>query len=45
MGMRERAEHLKGSFSIHSSPNRGTVVSVTVPLKRPSLNHAVQEVS
>jgi signal transduction histidine kinase len=45
MGMRERAEHLKGSFSIRSSPDRGTVVSVTVPLKRPSLNHAVQEVS
>jgi signal transduction histidine kinase len=45
MGMRERAEHLKGSFSIRSSPNRGTVVSVTVPLQRPSLNHAVQEVS
>jgi signal transduction histidine kinase len=45
MGMRERAEHLKGSFSIRSSPNRGTVVSVTVPLQRPSLNHAIQEVS
>jgi signal transduction histidine kinase len=45
MGMRERAEHLKGSFSIRSSPQRGTVVSVRVPLQRPSLNHAVQEVS
>ena len=45
MGMRERAEHLKGSFSIHSSPQKGTVVSVHVPLQRPSLNHAVQEVS
>jgi len=45
MGMRERAEHLKGSFSIRSSPQRGTVVSVHVPLQRPSLNHAVQEVN
>jgi signal transduction histidine kinase len=45
MGMRERAEHLKGSFSIRSSPQKGTVVSVHVPLQRPSLNHAVQEVS
>ena len=45
MGMRERAEHLKGSFSIRSAPQRGTVVSVHVPLQRPSLNHAVQEVS
>jgi signal transduction histidine kinase len=45
MGMRERAEHLKGSFSIHSTPQRGTVVSVHVPLQRPSLDHAVQEVS
>jgi signal transduction histidine kinase len=45
MGMRERAEHLKGSFSIHSTPQRGTVVNVHVPLRRPSLDHAVQEVS
>jgi signal transduction histidine kinase len=45
MGMRERAEHLKGSFSIRSSPQRGTVVSVHVPLQRPSLDHTVQEVS
>jgi signal transduction histidine kinase len=45
MGMRERAEHLKGSFSIRSSPQKGTVVSVRVPLLRPSLNHTVQEVS
>jgi signal transduction histidine kinase len=45
MGMRERAEHLKGSFAIRSTPQRGTVVTVHVPLRRPSLNHAVQEVS
>jgi signal transduction histidine kinase len=45
MGMRERAEHLKGSFSIRSSPQQGTVISVHVPLERPSLNRALQEVS
>jgi signal transduction histidine kinase len=45
MGMRERAEHLKGSFYIRSSPHGGTVVSVHVPLQRPSLNHTFQEVS
>lgn len=45
MGMRERAEHLKGSFSIHSSPQRGTVISVRIPLQRPVLNHIAQEVS
>jgi len=45
MGMRERAEHLKGSFSIRSSPQGGTVVSAHVPLQRPTLNHTLQEVS
>jgi len=45
MGMRERAEHLKGSFSIRSMPQGGTVINVRVPLQRPSLDHAVQEVS
>jgi signal transduction histidine kinase len=45
MGMRERAEHLKGSFSIRSAPQKGTVVSVHVPLQRPSLKQTVQEVS
>jgi signal transduction histidine kinase len=36
MGMRERAEHLKGSFEISSAPNQGTVVRVRIPLKRPA---------
>jgi len=45
MGMRERAEHLKGSFSIRSSPQGGAVVSAHVPLQRPTLNHTLQEVS
>ena len=35
MGMRERAEHLQGSFSIRSAPHKGTTVSVRVPLQRP----------
>ncbi len=33
MGMRERAEHLNGSLEIQSSPGRGTVVRVRVPVK------------
>jgi signal transduction histidine kinase len=37
MGMRERAEHLQGSLSLHSAPNKGTTVSVRIPLRRPSL--------
>ncbi len=37
MGMRERAEHLSGSFAIRSSPQKGTVVTVRIPLKKPSL--------
>ena len=45
MGMQERTEHLRGSFSIRSSPQGGTVVSARVPLERPSLNHTLQEVS
>ncbi len=45
MGMRERAEHLKGSFSIRSSPQTGTLIEVRIPLHRPSLNHIPQEVS
>ena len=35
MGMRERAEHLQGSFAIRSAPHKGTTVSVRVPLHRP----------
>jgi signal transduction histidine kinase len=37
MGMRERAEHLQGSFAIRSAPQEGTTVSVRAPLRRPSL--------
>lgn len=34
MGMRERAEHLGGSFAIRSAPGQGTTVSVRVPLRK-----------
>lgn len=45
MGMRERAEHLKGSLTIHSTPGRGTVVSVQVPLKGELRPKKVEHVS
>lgn len=45
MGMRERAEHLRGTFSVRSAPQRGTVVSVRIPLERPSVDHTIEEVS
>jgi signal transduction histidine kinase len=45
MGMRERAEHLNGSFSIQSSPGGGTTVSIRVPLPRPSLRSISEEAS
>jgi signal transduction histidine kinase len=43
MGMRERAEHLQGSFSIRSAPQKGTSVKVRVPLRRPSLQSFPEE--
>ena len=45
MGMRERAQHLNGSFSINSSPDQGTTISVRVPLQRPSLRTLSTETS
>jgi signal transduction histidine kinase len=45
MGMRERAEHLNGSFSIRSLPQKGTTVCVRVPLPRPSLRAISEEAS
>jgi len=44
MGMRERAEHLKGTLSIASAPHKGTVVQVRIPLKRPAVRPAVEKV-
>jgi len=43
MGMRERAEHLQGSLSVRSAPQKGTTVSVRVPLRRPSLHSFPEE--
>jgi len=43
MGMRERAEHLNGSLSIHSAPQMGTTIRVRVPLLRPALHAVVGE--
>jgi len=45
MGMRERAEHLQGSFSIRSAPREGTTVSVRVPLRRPSAQASPEEMN
>ena len=45
MGMRERAEHLRGSFSIRSALHKGTTVSVRVPLWRPSLHSRPEEIN
>ena len=45
MGMRERAEHLKGSFTISSAPHKGTVVRVRIPLKKPAVRPAAERVS
>ena len=36
LGMRERVAQLRGSFDIESSPGKGTLVTVTLPLTDPS---------
>ncbi len=45
MGMRERTEHLKGTLSISSAPNKGTTVRVRIPLRRPSLQSRSEEIN
>lgn len=45
MGMRERAEHLQGSFAIRSAPQEGTTVSVRVPLHRPAAHAHAEEIN
>jgi signal transduction histidine kinase len=44
MGMRERAEHLGGTFTIRSAPQQGTVVSVSIPLPKASSHSAKERV-
>jgi len=43
MGMRERAEHLQGSFAVRSAPQRGTIIMVRVPIRRPSLPAFIED--
>ena len=45
MGMQERAEHLRGTFSITSAPHKGTVVRVRIPRKRPAVQPAAERVN
>jgi signal transduction histidine kinase len=45
MGMRERAEHLRGKLSLESAPGRGTAVRVRIPLKRSSAQTASEKVT
>lgn len=45
MGMRERTEHLNGTFAISSAPHKGTVVRVRIPLKKPAARPAAEKVS
>ncbi len=40
MGMRERAEHLRGTFSLRSGPRQGTLIRVRVPLQQKPSPHA-----
>jgi signal transduction histidine kinase len=44
MGMRERAEHLGGTFTVRSAPQQGTVVSVSIPLPKASSHSAKERV-
>jgi signal transduction histidine kinase len=45
MGMQERAQHLNGTLTVHSAPQQGTVVSVRVPMRKPSTQGTVEKVS
>ena len=45
MGMQERAEHLNGSLTIRSAPQKGTVVRVRLPRKRPAVQPAAERVN
>ncbi len=43
MGIHERAEHLNGSLTFQSAPQKGTVVNVRIPLKRPARESAARK--
>jgi signal transduction histidine kinase len=45
MGMRERAEHLGGSFHIESAPGKGTKVSVRIPVKKSAVTRPAERVT
>jgi len=45
MGMRERTEHLNGTFTLSSAPHKGTIVKVQIPLKKPAAHPAAEKVS
>jgi signal transduction histidine kinase len=44
LGMRERIEHLGGSFSLQSSPGHGARLEVTVPVQANELKNTVETV-
>jgi signal transduction histidine kinase len=45
MGMRERAEHLHGSFVIRSVSREGTTIHVRIPMPRPTAGAHSEEVN
>jgi signal transduction histidine kinase len=44
MGMKERAQHLNGTFTIRSAPGKGTVVKIRIPIDRNALRSAAEKV-
>jgi signal transduction histidine kinase len=44
MGMRERAQHLNGTFTIRSAPGQGTVLNVRIPVDREALRPTAEKV-
>lgn len=44
MGMRERAEHLKGTLKVQSTPGKGTAINVRIPLKKAPESRVAEKV-
>ena len=44
MGMRERAEHLNGTLEVQSTPGKGTVINVRIPLKEAPASRVAEKV-